>query len=78
MLEIECYIEHDGVGVFPMPHIPGLPNIEGSDEKTHSPRIGEHSVEILHEWGYNEETISTMLKNKIAYCSLKQSVNCDT
>ena len=62
-VEAVAYVEHDGVGMFPMPHIPGLPRIETSSPTTHAPHIGEHSVEILQEWGYKVAYIKT-LKDK--------------
>ena len=43
-----------------MPHIPGLPRIEGADAMTHAPSIGEHSDQILGEWGYSEDDIAGM------------------
>jgi crotonobetainyl-CoA:carnitine CoA-transferase CaiB-like acyl-CoA transferase len=60
-----AYVEHDGTGTIPMPQIPGLPRIEGPSAATHAPHIGEHSIEILKEWGYSDYFISELLTKKV-------------
>ncbi len=55
-----AYLEHAGTGTIPMPHIPGQPRIDGPDAFTHAPGIGEHSDEILREWGYSDADIANM------------------
>ena len=64
-VEAVAYVEHDGAGIVPMPHIPGLPRIEGPSQMTHAPHVGEHSVEILKEWGYRDDAIADMLAKKV-------------
>lgn len=59
-VEAIAYLEHDRTGLVPMPHIPGQPRIEGADALTHSPSIGEHSDEILGEWGYSDDEIAAL------------------
>ncbi len=58
-----AYVEHTETGTIPMPHIPGQPRITGPDALTHAPGIGEHSDEILAEWGYSANEIATMKAN---------------
>lgn len=58
-----AYVEHKETGTVPMPHIPGLPRIEGADALTHAPTIGEHSDQILGEWGYSADEIAAMRKD---------------
>ncbi len=62
-----AYVEHDGSGLFPMPQIPGLPQIDGPSAMTHSPHVGEHSVDILKEWGYDDDTIDSMLSKNVTF-----------
>jgi crotonobetainyl-CoA:carnitine CoA-transferase CaiB-like acyl-CoA transferase len=62
-----AYVEHDGAGLFPMPHIPGLPRIDGPSAMTHSPHVGEHSVDILKEWGYDDDAINAMQSKKVTF-----------
>jgi crotonobetainyl-CoA:carnitine CoA-transferase CaiB-like acyl-CoA transferase len=64
-VEAVAYVEHDGAGIVPMPHIPGLPRIEGPSPMTHAPHVGEHSVEILKDWGYGDDAIADMLAKKV-------------
>ncbi len=59
-VEAIAYVEHASTGTVPMPHIPGLPRIEGADAMTHAPSIGEHSDQILGEWGYSDGDIAGM------------------
>ena len=57
------YLEHEGTGTIPLPHIPGQPRLNGADALTHAPSIGEHSDEILGEWGYSDADIASMKAN---------------
>lgn len=57
------YLEHEGTGTIPLPHIPGQPRLNGADALTHAPSIGEHSDEILGEWGYSDADIAKMKAN---------------
>jgi crotonobetainyl-CoA:carnitine CoA-transferase CaiB-like acyl-CoA transferase len=58
-----AYVEHTATGTIPLPHIPGQPRITGPDALTHAPSIGEHSDEILGEWGYSAAEIARMKGN---------------
>ena len=58
-----AYVDHTETGSIPMPHIPGQPRITGPDALTHAPSIGEHSDEILGEWGYSASDITAMKAN---------------
>ncbi|MCA8928956.1 MAG: CoA transferase [Alphaproteobacteria bacterium] len=58
-----AYVDHTETGTIPMPHIPGQPRITGPDALTHAPTIGEHSDEILAEWGYSAADIAGMKAN---------------
>ncbi len=58
-----AYVEHTETGTIPMPHIPGQPRITGPDPLTHAPSIGEHSDEILREWGYSDPEIANLKAN---------------
>jgi crotonobetainyl-CoA:carnitine CoA-transferase CaiB-like acyl-CoA transferase len=49
----------------PMPNIPGLPNFENGTKRAHAPRVGEHTVEILGEHGYDKAAISSLLDRKV-------------
>jgi crotonobetainyl-CoA:carnitine CoA-transferase CaiB-like acyl-CoA transferase len=67
-----AYVEHAETGTIPMPHIPGQPRITGPDALTHAPTIGEHSDEILGEWGYSASDIAAMKANgAVKYPSLQ-------
>jgi len=48
-------------GRMPMATIPGLPPAESAPARAHSPRIGEHSAQILAELGYGAEQATEML-----------------
>jgi len=58
-----AYLEHAETGTVPMPHIPGQPRITGPDALTHAPSIGEHSDQILGEWGYSATDIAGFKAN---------------
>lgn len=56
-----AYVEHQDMGTIPLPHIPGLPRIEGPSRFTESPHIGQQSTEILGEWGYADREIADLI-----------------
>ncbi|MBL4905967.1 MAG: CoA transferase [Sneathiella sp.] len=60
-LAVESYswIDHDVVGKIPLPRIPGFDSFVNGDALAHSPRIGEHSEEILTGMGYSKNDISS-------------------
>ena len=67
-----AYVGHEATGTIPMPHIPGQPRIAGADALTHAPGIGEHSDDILGEWGYSPAEIADMkAKGAVKYPSLQ-------
>jgi crotonobetainyl-CoA:carnitine CoA-transferase CaiB-like acyl-CoA transferase len=49
----------------PMPNIPGLPPFENATRRSHAPRLGEHSVEVLAEHGYGAAEIDDLLARKV-------------
>lgn len=55
------WIEHDAVGRMPVANIPGLPKIDGADDYTESPHIGEHSTALLREAGLGDGEIKALL-----------------
>ena len=67
-----AYLEHAETGTIPLPHIPGQPRITGPDELTHAPSIGEHSDDILSEWGYSDADIAELkAKGAVKYPALQ-------
>jgi len=59
-----AYVDHAETGIIPMPHIPGLPRIEGTGMMTAAPELGQHSGEILQEWGYSQTDIGAFMESK--------------
>ena len=43
-----------------MPHIPGIPRIEGEGPMTRAPELGQHTGELLAEWDYSESEIAAL------------------
>jgi crotonobetainyl-CoA:carnitine CoA-transferase CaiB-like acyl-CoA transferase len=54
------WIDHDGVGKIPMPRIPGFDSFEQGHRLAHSPTIGEHSTEVLKEFGRSDTEIKAL------------------
>jgi len=50
----------------PMPNIPGLPPLESGTKRAHAPRLGEHTREVLTEYGYSDAEIAALFERKIA------------
>ena len=40
---------------------------------THSPHVGEHSVDILKEWGYDEDAIDAMLSKNVTFVPAQEA-----
>ena len=49
----------------PMPNIPGLPPFESGTKRAHAPRLGEHTLEVLAEYGYSDAEIAALLEHKV-------------
>lgn len=60
-----AWVEHQGVGRVPMPHIPGQPRIEGESRFTEAPHIGQQTREILGEWGYGEKDVADFVSRQV-------------
>jgi len=41
-----------------------LPRIEGTGMMTAAPELGQHSGEILQEWGYSQTDIGAFMESK--------------
>ncbi len=54
------WIQHDVVGKIPLPRIPGFDGFEQGHELTHSPRIGEHSDDVLQAMGISDDEIQAL------------------
>jgi crotonobetainyl-CoA:carnitine CoA-transferase CaiB-like acyl-CoA transferase len=48
-----------------MPNIPGLPPFESGTKRAHAPRLGEHTLEVLAEYGYSDAEIAALLEHKV-------------
>lgn len=59
-VEAVCWIEQSGIGPIPIPTIPGTGLPQNGDHKAHAPHLGEHSQEILLEFGYNNTEIENL------------------
>lgn len=59
------WLDHPGVGRVPVPNVPGLKPFDARNGLVHSPRIGEHSREILTGLGYSEAEIADFATRRI-------------
>lgn len=50
----------------PMPNIPGLPPFENGTKRAHAPTLGEHTKEVLTEYGFSAADIEAMLAKGVA------------
>ncbi|HTW71108.1 MAG TPA: CaiB/BaiF CoA-transferase family protein [Acetobacteraceae bacterium] len=64
--EIVSWLEQPGVPEpVPMPNIPGLPPFESGTRRAHAPTVGEHTREVLGEYGYSPAEIAALLERKV-------------
>ncbi len=63
------WVEDDTLGRIPMAAIPGQPAPATGDRLSHSPRVGEHSREILTELSYSDERIDRLLTEGVISAS---------
>jgi crotonobetainyl-CoA:carnitine CoA-transferase CaiB-like acyl-CoA transferase len=54
-------VDHPGVGEIPIASFPGLPPDEMNDADMLAPHVGQHSLEILTEAGYETAAIESLL-----------------
>ena len=59
------WVDHSTIGRVPIPNIPGLPPARAGDNLAHSPDLGEHSQEILHEIGKSANEIAALIDSKV-------------
>jgi len=45
------WVEHEAIGRIPHATVPGAPPVDPSGPLAHAPTIGEHTEEVLREWG---------------------------
>ena len=54
-----AYVEHPDTGQIPIAHIPGLPKVT-QNQRARAPQLGEHSDQILREWGFSAPAIDAL------------------
>jgi crotonobetainyl-CoA:carnitine CoA-transferase CaiB-like acyl-CoA transferase len=63
---IMAWLEQPGVPeLVPMPNIPGLPALENGTKRAHAPTLGEHTREVLAEYGYSSGEIEGFFESKV-------------
>ncbi len=50
---------------WPVPNIPGMPRLEDGDVFAQSPTVGEHTREIMMDFGYPAETIEALFNDGV-------------
>ncbi len=62
--EVEAvrWVEQSGAGRIPMPTIPGVAPARDGDSKAHAPHLGEHSRDILGEFGFTKAEIDALAR----------------
>ena len=59
------WLEQPGIGRVPIPNVPGMePLVQGTPLAT-SPTVGQHTMEILQEYGYDLDTILALGKKGV-------------
>jgi crotonobetainyl-CoA:carnitine CoA-transferase CaiB-like acyl-CoA transferase len=61
----QSWVDDPVLGNVPMANIPGQPVPASGDRYSHSPRIGEHTREILGELGHDEQEIAGLIRSGI-------------
>ena len=61
-LEAVRWVEQSGAGRIPMPTIPGVAPARDGDSKAHAPHLGEHSRDILGEFGFTKAEIDALAR----------------
>ena len=65
-LDLISFIKQPGNDAFwPMPKIPGMQKFSSNSQLSRSPKIGEHTRQIMQELGFNKNEILYYLKNKV-------------
>ena len=54
------WIEQSGLGSIPIPSLPGHPALRPGEARGHTPHLGEHSREVLHELGFGNGEIDRL------------------
>lgn len=62
---VVSWIENDTMGTVPLTKIPGLPLQENGSALSRAPHIGEHSLEILGEFGYGDAAIAALHRDGV-------------
>ena len=52
-------------GPIPVPNLPGMAPLTPDDPRGHSPRIGQHSRDVLTELGYAADEIARLARDSV-------------
>jgi crotonobetainyl-CoA:carnitine CoA-transferase CaiB-like acyl-CoA transferase len=64
--DIMSWLTQPGVSEpVPMPNIPGLPPFQNGTRRAHAPSLGEHTSEVLREYGYTDPEIEDLRGRKV-------------
>ena len=67
-MEAVSWFEHDGVGRFPLPKLPGFGPAASDDPRYHVPCIGEHSRQVLQALDYSDEAVRQFVDHGAVGC----------